>query len=125
MSDPQKRPAGVRTYEGADNWEDYRTEFSRFAKVVPRKGNFTLWGVISGAEAKPEPIRAVGRNGDAVAERNAELADWESQDALGLHWISCTVHEKKRHVIRNAASSHEAWTTLQAGADAQSGSTVW
>ena len=124
MSDPQKRPAGVRTYEGADNWEDYRTEFARFAKVVPRKGNFSLWGVISGTEPKPQPVAPGPRNANQVEAREQEIRDWEDQDALGLHWISCTVHEKKRHVIRNAASSNDAWTTLQAGSDAQSGSTV-
>ena len=124
MSDPQKRPVGVRTYEGADSWEDYKTEFTRFARVVPRKGDFSLWDVISGAVKKPQPIRAARGNEEQVAARAPLIRDWEDQDELGLHYISCTIHEKKRHVIRNAASSREAWTTLQAGADAQSGSTV-
>ena len=124
MGDPQKRPVGVRTYEGAENWEDYRTEFMRFARVVPRKGDYSLWGVISGTEAKPAPLQARSNNEERVAARNTEIRNWEDQDALGLHYISCTIAEKKRHVIRNAATSHAAWTTLQAGADDQSGSTV-
>ena len=92
--------------------------------MVPRKGNFSLWGVISGTEARPAPLAANARNEDRVAARNMEIRDWEDQDALGLQYISCTIAEKKRHVIRNAATSYAAWTTLQAGADAQSGSTV-
>ena len=126
MGDAMKRPVRVRNYEGGDNWEDYKTEFIRFAKVVPRKGKFSLWKVIAGEEPKPEPLARVvrGRNNvdneEQVAEREQDIRDWEDQDALGLHYLSCTIQEKKRHIIRNAASSHDAWTTMQAGADAQS-----
>ena len=130
MGDPMKRPVGVRNYEGGDNWEDYKTEFIRFARVVPRKGNFSLWGVVSGEQPKPQPLERVNRgrgnagNGDEVEAREQDIRAWEDQDALGLHYLSCTIQEKKRHIIRNARSSHEAWTTMQPGADAQSGSTV-
>ena len=130
MGDPMKRPVGVRNYEGGDNWEDYKTEFIRFAKVVQRKGKYSLWRVISGEDPKPEPLERVARarnvpdNEEQVAEREEDIRDWEDQDALGLHYLSCTIQEKKRHIIRNAGSSHEAWATMQAGADAQSGSTV-
>ena len=59
MGDPMKRPVGVRNYEGGDNWEDYKTEFIRFAKVVQRKGKYSLWRVISGEDPKPEPLERV------------------------------------------------------------------
>ena len=108
MGDPHRRPVGVRTYEGADNWEDYRTKFSRFARVVPRKGLFTLWGVISGADPRPEAL-GPDSSPEEFQERAIEVNDWEDQDAIGLHYISCTVHEKKRHVIRNAQSSYEVF----------------
>ena len=93
MGDLHKRPAGVRTYEGADNWEDYRTEFMRFARVVPRKGDYSLWDVVSGVEERPEEIEEERGNGDDVAARFEEIQNWEDQDALGLHYISCTVSE--------------------------------
>jgi len=79
MGDPQKRPVGVRTYEGGGNWEDYRTEFMRFARVVPRKGDYSLWDVISGVEERPEEIEEERGNADVVAARWEEIRDWEDK----------------------------------------------
>ena len=123
-----KKPSGAKTFDGGDNWEDYKANFERRGRsVLPTTTRVqTLgcchWCTTSSVPRVPQVSPpGVVKNQAKVDIRAEEIANWDELDIIARHAIAYTLTDQKNAVMRNAKTAKAAWDILKAGAEGRPG----